>query len=830
MYRLRPNFFLSIPLLALPALWPQAAAQSGALPFRIEATHKQAVFWVDGTMYRGSAAFSWPEGSNHTLEVRDIEQYTTSIAETRFVFRQWKDPANQTNTLTASTIVVTASRSTPVLQLEFQTQYLVQYLINGGQPAPGYGPCYRRQSDDLPEAPPAHPMGFVTVGGQGGANCVCVHASTFDWVNENSSLVLNAVARPNYAFVDFQGIPELSSGSFGQVIVNRPLKIRINFGMARRVTFESVPTNALKILIDRAEFQTRYEGDTCFLRPDPDPNPGPLPRSCAAISLCTGERDLLPGSQHLLSAPLVQNDRGGKPWVFDHWEGDNITGNPGLQYIYTVPQEFRSHSVRAHFVPGVNVYFTTQPRGLKLTVDGRNNWWFNGFTWGVGHKHTFSAPLEQTDSQGRRYIFKGWSNGGPAEQEFVPQADMVGQGVTLHALYEPVGQVTITSDPANILVLAGSEQCRTPCTLYRDQGTQETLYVMDEEYLSEDAKIRFEGWKDGETALQRNIIFDDTVQRLHLSYRMMYRLRLLSDPDEGASFSLSPPGDGQAWFPAGEEVLVTVESRPGYKFRRWDGVLAGTIPTGSVTMSSPATVVARLDKVPELREGAVRNAADRFPGPGVAPGSLIAIDGYNLANEAETGPTFPLRQTLQGVTVQAGDRVLPLISVSPETIIALLPSDMRLGEHKLIVRTPGQADLTTKFQVVRNAPGLFCSRNGDVSMLRAFHEDGSAVTPDKPARRGQIIRILGTGFGPLQPLPPDGFPTPDSPEYRLRDASEVFVNGVAHQPESVSAAPGLHGVVWVRVRLAADLPGGQMMPVTAVANGVSSNTASVAVD
>ena len=58
---------------------------------------------------------------------------------------------------------------------------------------------------------------------------------------------------------------------------------------------------------------------------------------------------------------------------------------------------------------------------------------------------------------------------------------------------------------------------------------------------------------------------------------------------------------------------------------------------------------------------------------------------------------------------------------------------------------------------MRNAPGLF--QDGQ-SLPVAMHEDGSAVTADAPAKRGELLTMYGTGFGPTDHGRPFGFPVP----------------------------------------------------------------------
>src|SRR5205814_9728446 len=122
------------------------------------------------------------------------------------------------------------------------------------------------------------------------------------------------------------------------------------------------------------------------------------------------------------------------------------------------------------------------------------------------------------------------------------------------------------------------------------------------------------------------------------------------------------------FYPADSLVNVTVQTKPGFKFRRWDGDLTGTYRSGTLMMSSPHGVVALVDRVPFIAPAGVRNVAGETPDGTVAPGSLIAILGESLATREETGRVNPLAQTIAGVTVTIADRLLPMLSVSPQQI------------------------------------------------------------------------------------------------------------------------------------------------------------------
>jgi uncharacterized protein (TIGR03437 family) len=345
--------------------------------------------------------------------------------------------------------------------------------------------------------------------------------------------------------------------------------------------------------------------------------------------------------------------------------------------------------------------------------------------------------------------------------------------------------------------------------------------------LGDNSRADFVGWPSGGSEF--TVALGDSDQRLLATYHTMNRLNASSDPADGAVYTISPASpDG--YYETSASVSVSLAVQPGFKFRRWDGDLSGTIPSGMVAMSAPRAVRGLLDPVPYISPAGVMNAAGVTPQKGVAPGSMISIFGAHLANNAAVAPEGLLPQTLAGVVARSGDRLLPLIYASPAQINAQLPDDVDSGDQLMTISPPGQSDVRAPFKVVRNAPGLFPVRIVDQMFAMAVHEDGSPITPDSPAKRGELITVYGTGFGPADHPRPLGFPTPSSPEYRIVDAASVQIGDVVIDAEKAFVVPGRQGVDAVQFRLGDSAPSATNATLKLTVNGVDSNTVLIAVE
>jgi uncharacterized protein (TIGR03437 family) len=289
-------------------------------------------------------------------------------------------------------------------------------------------------------------------------------------------------------------------------------------------------------------------------------------------------------------------------------------------------------------------------------------------------------------------------------------------------------------------------------------------------------------------------------------------------------FTLNP-ASSDGFYNAGSLVSIAAKLAAGYRVTTWSGDLSGTSTTVAVTLDSPRSAILMLDPVPAIQALGVRNAALGTTGEGVAAGSLISIFGANLAPALEVGPSDHLAQTLQNVSVRVDYSFLPLVLVSPSQINAQLPVGTTEGTHQITVRWEGKPETSAKFQVVRNAPGLFAISAGEQPLGSFIHSSGEPVTVDNPARAGELVAILGTGLGPYVIQPPDGFLFDENAGYSLADTATVLAgDGIALDVLYAGRSGFGVGVDAVRFHVLANLPDSSLLPVKLRINAQESNT------
>jgi uncharacterized protein (TIGR03437 family) len=769
---------------------------------------------VDGQVYTQAATLNWPAGTKHLVvfitdpplpgQSADTSVQTSTAGTVKYGFGGWKDNLGLLIPTGDPVQTITADPRMTSITANVQVSYRV--MLDFFNPPDGIAATCAGAPGAIPAG--LFRPGLVYLGGQ------CYWASANLFVPANTALSLNAFPYPGFVFVGWAMNLAAPTIYLTSVTVTAPMTIAPQFSPGKHVHFLTNPLG-MNVVIDHTTSPTRSSTDVNG--PCPFNEQQPIFPQTGFPPVCFGDFDFLPGSTHVISGVSPQIDTYGNYWVFSKW-----SNGTGANALYTVDNNTGTpDTLTGTFVPGAHVGFLTTPTGLKLTIDGRQNWPSYNFIWGQGETHTVSADATQTDSKGRKYTFQGWSNAGGSSQTVTVDQSAVSNGLLLTATYSVLSRVLVQSYPTGMTVQVDGTACQTPCNIDRPSGTQVRVTAPTQIGMGPNARLDFASWSDG-GASDHTFAVNGDYAVLIANYNNSYQLSAYSDPANGVSFQFSP-SSSDLFYVEGTQVSVTAAPNNGFKFRRWSGDLSGTYPSGTVTMSTPRNVIAMMDTVPYIAPAGVRNAAGDTPSSTVAPGSLISISGQNLSTATDLGRVNPLAQTIDGVTVTVNDRILPLLFVSPQQINAQVPSDLPDGDYTLQVHSPGQPDVSANFSVARDSPGLFGQSMNSQIYAAALHADGSAITPDSPAQAGETITLVGTGFGPYSTPVIDGFFPPDPPP-ALADSVSISAGNQNPAPIWVGAAPGFAGITLTKFQVPAAMAGGGTVQVTVSVNGASSNT------
>jgi uncharacterized protein (TIGR03437 family) len=193
------------------------------------------------------------------------------------------------------------------------------------------------------------------------------------------------------------------------------------------------------------------------------------------------------------------------------------------------------------------------------------------------------------------------------------------------------------------------------------------------------------------------------------------------------------------------------------------------------------------------------NAASYWPGlvrDGLA--SLFA-PGLTNVRGVVVAEGFPLPTELAGTSLTIGGISAPILSVAniggQEQINFQVPLH-GLGASDVVVRNSG---IESRFFVDSDGrPGIFGS-NGQAAILHSA--DYSAVTPLRPAKRGEIILIYATNLGVPSYDAPPGFPAPTDPLATCIQRQEVRIDAIPANLRFCGLAPGFVGVFQMNVEV-----------------------------
>jgi uncharacterized protein (TIGR03437 family) len=218
--------------------------------------------------------------------------------------------------------------------------------------------------------------------------------------------------------------------------------------------------------------------------------------------------------------------------------------------------------------------------------------------------------------------------------------------------------------------------------------------------------------------------------------------------------------------------------------------------------------------------------------PLLAPGSIVSIYGTNLAPDTSALPPSSTSQALADATVEFRNTSLhrsylaKLLYVSPSQINFQVPHDVGAdAELGLTVVQGAKRSQTLNLKMARFSPGVFTldatgAGQGWVICVSDGKIAGAPSANSRPARRGELVRILATGLGPYWHVKPTS--TIAEPK--------VSIAGLAANVTKSEAQDRFDGIYEVTVELPSGAPSGLVKLSVTAAGGARSNEVTIAVE
>jgi uncharacterized protein (TIGR03437 family) len=243
---------------------------------------------------------------------------------------------------------------------------------------------------------------------------------------------------------------------------------------------------------------------------------------------------------------------------------------------------------------------------------------------------------------------------------------------------------------------------------------------------------------------------------------------------------------------------------------------------------------------PPVSSTAAFVSATNAPGNALAPRSIATLYGASLApyvSLADSAPPLPF--SLAGTTLfLSNGNTLPLFFVSPGQINFQLPFVTVSGPTTFqLTITNGQLNSTINVTLAPYSPSIFTTNSQGTGQAAALVNSTSIIVApagmfpgSRPAAKNEFIQLYCTGLGDVTNRPNLGAASPSAPNLATTLAQPtVSIGGVDANVVFSGLSPGFVGLYQVNLQVPQTAPSGDAVPVVLKIGGVTSNTATIAI-
>ncbi|MFQ6128585.1 MAG: sialidase family protein [Thermoplasmata archaeon] len=230
------------------------------------------------------------------------------------------------------------------------------------------------------------------------------------------------------------------------------------------------------------------------------------------------------GSMHTINAVSPQPVGPDVRYAWNNWS-DGLGQSHSI--VCSAPETYT-----AYFVLQYLVTIGTSPTSLLVEVDSILRTAPYMIWWDDGSVHNIGAPSPQVLVPGSsRYDWRSWNDAGAQYHDII-----ITGAYTYLAAFELQYNITITSDPTGLVIIADSVTYTTPYEVWWDEASTHTVDVPDPQAVGAGERYIFNSWSDGQPKSHTIIVGTSMTYTAYMDHQ--YEVTIDSAPVGGIAVTV----------------------------------------------------------------------------------------------------------------------------------------------------------------------------------------------------------------------------------------------------------------------------------------------------
>jgi uncharacterized protein (TIGR03437 family) len=226
---------------------------------------------------------------------------------------------------------------------------------------------------------------------------------------------------------------------------------------------------------------------------------------------------------------------------------------------------------------------------------------------------------------------------------------------------------------------------------------------------------------------------------------------------------------------------------------------------------------------PSLDAYAILNVFNPLVGGALAPGTVVAMYGSNLASSAVASSTVPLPTQVSGTQAIIGGIPAPIYYAGPGQINAQIPFELDpSSQYQVVISNNGALTTPQSIQLAPATPGV--AANPDSTIVAQHNADYSVINAAAPAQPGEYIVLYVSGMGATDTPVASGAGSPLNPLARAMPVPTVTIDSTGVPVLFAGLTPTQVGLYQINIQIPANLSNGNHQLVVSPSSGADSNS------